>query len=662
MNETLKTTLFVAVAAVLAVLAGVFALPKKTTFNLDEMVGKPLFPELTDALKVTQMEILRYDEKTGEVVPFSVRQVNHQWSLPSHDNYPADAKDQVVKAATSLMDLRVIRVASRNASTHAEFGVIEPDVNKLRIGDQGVGEKIVLKNEAGDVLLDLILGREVDAKSGKYYVRRSGQDPVYIVKLNTENLSADFSDWIDKDLMGLKPWDITGLEIFDYVLDLAEGTTNIRGNVSLKYADMGDPDWTLESNQVPIADGSMRERPFPAGKVLNRTKLNECRNAIAEMRIVDVAKKPDGLTADLKVAGNLAFSEEAVKSLQEKGFYLVEFPTEKGTQRVLLSNEGEMRVPTKFGVIYTLRFGNIAGKQAFAEKNVASDTSNINRYLFIMADVNLNAIPKPDLHELPENPAQRAAIEAMNAEAQNAYDTAMKEAQGKADALNARFAQWYYVIPDSVYQKIHFVYEDLFVDPSEEHDHDHCHDHDHDHDHGHAHDHDHDHAHDGHDHDHAHEAEAKADEHAGEAPAQNEPAKTAPVEEATPATEEPAPVEPAATEPKAADAEATTPAEATPAEAESAEAAPAEPASAEATPTEPVSAEAAPTEAKPADVPPTAEEPAAEAPAAETPESAEASAPAEAPAPAETPAPTEAPAPLDVPAESMPEAESVPAI
>lgn len=481
MNERTKTTIFVILAVLLGLLAYQTTRTSHRTFQVEDMVGQELFPELTDALQVASMEIVRYDEKTGEMIPFEVRQVNHQWSLPSHDNYPADAEDQVVNAASSLMGLRVIRVVSRNASSHVDYGVMEPDPTKVRMGDSGVGEKVVLKNAQGDILLNLIIGKEVDAGSGKRYVRRLGQDPVYIVELKTESLSADFADWIEKDLMKLQPWDITGLDIYDYSLDLAAGTTNIRGNVRLDYADMQTPDWTLKSNQIPMANGAMVERPMPEGKVLNRTKLNECRNAMAEMRIVDVAKKPEGLTADLKVPGNLAFSQDAIESLKTKGFHLIEFPVEGGkTQRVLLSNEGEMRVICKNGVAYVLRFGNIAGKQAFAEAISEKETANLNRYLFIMADLEPATVAKETLQPLPQEPAedaeetvksqyaaQKAAVEATNNALEEKNRQALEEAQKRVQELNDRFASWYYIIPDSVYQQIHLAYENIFVKPSE---------------------------------------------------------------------------------------------------------------------------------------------------------------------------------------------------
>ena len=79
---------------------------------------------------MTSLEIVEYDE-AGEVLPFQVAQVQPRartcWSIPSHDDYPADAKDQVASAAAGLMGLKVLEMVSDNQGDQREYGVIEPD-------------------------------------------------------------------------------------------------------------------------------------------------------------------------------------------------------------------------------------------------------------------------------------------------------------------------------------------------------------------------------------------------------------------------------------------------------------------------------------------------------------------------------------------------------
>ena len=101
--------------------------------------------------------------------------------------------------------------------------------------------------------------------------------------------------------------------------------------------------------------------------------------------------------------------KEAQKSLQTRGFYVAAVGDTYG----LYSNEGELRVQMKDGVCYVLRFGEIAAgtgsvddkkkdsKKEGEEEDGEEAASGLNRYLFVMAEFNEDAIPKPDLEPLP---------------------------------------------------------------------------------------------------------------------------------------------------------------------------------------------------------------------------------------------------------------------
>jgi CHASE3 domain sensor protein len=67
----------------------------------EDMVGKQLFDDF-EPLAVTSLQIVKYDEATGTPSGFEVSQVNNRWSIPSHSNYPTDAKDQLAEAAASV--------------------------------------------------------------------------------------------------------------------------------------------------------------------------------------------------------------------------------------------------------------------------------------------------------------------------------------------------------------------------------------------------------------------------------------------------------------------------------------------------------------------------------------------------------------------------------
>jgi len=64
--------------------------------------------------------------------------------------------------------------------------------------------------------------------------------------------------------------------------------------------------------------------------------------------------------------------------------------------------------------------------------------------------------------------AQRAEIEKQNKRRQERYEEKIKEGNERVEELNNRFAAWYYVISDEVYQKIHLTREDIFKKKEED--------------------------------------------------------------------------------------------------------------------------------------------------------------------------------------------------
>ena len=98
MTETNKTIIFCAVAAVVATLAFI-SQPSALEPDFKNETGTKFFPDFDDPLRSTQLEILEYDETLGEVRTFRVAKADEIWSIPSHENYPADAEKQLAEAA-----------------------------------------------------------------------------------------------------------------------------------------------------------------------------------------------------------------------------------------------------------------------------------------------------------------------------------------------------------------------------------------------------------------------------------------------------------------------------------------------------------------------------------------------------------------------------------
>ena len=386
MNQNARTMLFVAVAAVAAIGAWATRPSAARITPDDEIINKPLAPDFTDPLAARSMEIVDFDEATGEPKIFKVAQVNGIWSLPSKYDYPADAERQLGEAAANLMNLTMLGIASNSAKDHPLFGVVDPSTAK--VGATGVGKKITLEGEGGKPLLQMIVGKEVKDQPDQRYVRVPGRDAVYPVKINTGKLSTKFEDWIEKDLLKLSGWDITEVVENNYSIDKLQGKVIPGEVVDLKYDD-AQSKWSM-------AD-------LPAGDELDTTKLNELKSALDDLKIVDVRRKPAGLSAELRREEGIQLDQAALVSLANKGFYL----TQDGS---LLSNEGEDIVHTKDGVEYVLRFGDIAtdteegsadkpkDENAADAKDAADEEApktGANRYIFVTARFDESLIPKP---------------------------------------------------------------------------------------------------------------------------------------------------------------------------------------------------------------------------------------------------------------------------
>jgi hypothetical protein len=301
--------------------------------------------------------------------------------------------------------------------------------------------------------------------------------------------------------------------IHDYAikLDLEGAVLLQRDKMQIAYNDAAEPHWKMLEDQQFVADGKREtggkweSMKIADNEQLNATKLDELKSALDDLKIVDVSRKPAGLSADLKVTSDFANNRDAARSLASKGFYA--FPAESGGPAELYSNEGEIRLAMKNGVAYVLRFGQIAGKGAAQDAgqkgkkdaDKAKESSGLNRYLFVMAEFDRNAIPKPQLEALPEPgkakqpekkpdakpdkeaktekkpgepkpatdtkalEAERARIVKDNKRKQEEYEQQVADGEKRVKELNARFAAWYYVISDEVYRKIHLGRKEIVV-------------------------------------------------------------------------------------------------------------------------------------------------------------------------------------------------------
>ncbi len=543
-----RTTAFVAAGvALLAVGAWLQVIPvlRYREIGGDAATAKLLFPELSDPAKASSLAITSFDEDMAALRTFKVVKSGGVWVLPSHQNYPADARDHLAAAATELIDKPILAIISTSPGDHETYGVIEPDGDKVKAGETGVGQLIEITDASGNRLARLVIGKEDTRPAGRdatggtlRYVRRAGQDPVYVVAIDPTKFTTTFDDWIEKDLLKLSPWDVRRLTIDDstasFEVDPTTGLVVSQDRVArieLSYDDK-EAAWSLVKFIEYSKGNKPEERALTADEQLASAKLNDLRNALGDLKIVDVARKPAGLSAELEADEKFTGDREAVLSLAQRGFF--PFPTGE-----VLSSSGETVVGLKDGVEYLLRFGNQTTVDAeidAAPGNKAEPAEDQGgRYLFVVARVNESLLDKPELQPLPEVPEtagdsaatdaatktvpaapadgdaekpagesekpageeekpageeeagdalakaeeaeakaqaaieERRRVERENRLAQEAYDEKIKAAKKRVRELNARFADWYYVVSAAEYAKVRLGKADVLEPkPAEE--------------------------------------------------------------------------------------------------------------------------------------------------------------------------------------------------
>ena len=80
-----------------------------------------------------------------------------KWVIPSHYDYPADAKDRLAKTAAGVMDLTKDTIRSDRAEDQEAMGVIDPLDTKVS-ALKGRGKRVTLRDTSEKVLADFIIG------------------------------------------------------------------------------------------------------------------------------------------------------------------------------------------------------------------------------------------------------------------------------------------------------------------------------------------------------------------------------------------------------------------------------------------------------------------------------------------------------------------------
>jgi len=442
MDENKKTLWFAGAAVVLAIIA-IIAAPGRITPQAFLDQGEAFYPQFTDPNEATTLEVVGFNDQTGQAEPFKVTFENGHWTIPSHHDYPADAKDRLAKTAAGVIDIKKDDFRTDNVADHEKYGVIDP-LDDTAPGLTGRGKRVTLKGKNDNVLADLIVGDAVPDRPGFRFVRIPGQKRVYASRMNVD-LSTKFQDWINTDLLEVEKNKIDKVMLMDYSINERTFRIDQRDNLILTK---NGASWKADN--------------MKSTQQIDSTKMKDLLTAIDELSIVGVRPKPDSLSQNLKQSDKgMQISQSDQLSLQSKGFYL----TRDGD---LKSNEGELQVHTANGVVYTLRFGEVlAGSD---ETEAAEGGASENRYLFITTGFDKSLFPEPpkpqntDFMGKPDSLLTDADREQKKIfDKHDAWQRNVDRGRKISEDLNTRFADWYYVISAKSFDKLNLGRNDLVV-------------------------------------------------------------------------------------------------------------------------------------------------------------------------------------------------------
>lgn len=526
MNESIRTLTFVGAAALIGLVAWVSRpVPRAPAISQDEVV-KPF-----DVADANSFKIERYDADEQKLVTFEVTKQGGRWLIPSHDNYPADAQSQLQKVASFFTGMKAVgSVQSSDPKQHGSFGVLQPTAETSGDAKQ-YGSVVTISDSNGEELVNLIVGKSArpegsdDRMAGAplRFVRKVGQDQVYVVEISLDAVTTKFADWIEQDLLKLNSFDVAKLDLHDYSI-LPERVGN---SLRMAYIPRMDTvvNWNATKNEWELQQmlqyqkGKGSPAELAEDEELNKTKLDGVKTAVDDLKIVDVDRKPKVLFDALKDE-KLARDEQALTVLQQFGFYAM---ADEGSKKLkVVGSNGGLSVSMKDGVKYNLYFGDPKS----AEKG---DREKLNRYLMVQAEIDESMLPKPKLEpedeplgpdatekqddakpegggkpedkddtsekadeaalkgqdesgkedeaksdgeakDDEEKPAEdaekkrRETIKKENKRKSDEYQDKRKKAETRVGELNARFNDWFYVVSDDVYKKVQLSRADIVKD------------------------------------------------------------------------------------------------------------------------------------------------------------------------------------------------------
>ena len=404
--KPVPTTITLAVFALLSLITSISVhfLTLPGADRESELIGEVFYPDFTEPDQAASLELIIWDDEEKKTRNFEIKKVDELWTIPSYDNYPVESAEQLIDTAGSVINIKREYSAGKGVDTHARFGVIDPNDPEAKLKEPNqIGDRIVLKDESGNVVCDLIIGNPEEEDTGddrtasdglvkgqRYYVRQPDQEQTFVAELNLQ-ISTDFEDWIETDLLQVADASVKQLLVRNYdienkPIDITGGEPfPMKSNESVLVLEKDGMDWKLDG----LND---------ATETLDASPISTLSNALKSLEIIHVERKPvfqdsetpvlnGDLTANLPKGlsdqSEMRVTQESWSVITPYGFRPSFADGKTLGSLTVLSPNGEFDFSTDAGLVYHMKFGGDVklekDKFEFAAADEKKDTaSNAN--------------------------------------------------------------------------------------------------------------------------------------------------------------------------------------------------------------------------------------------------------------------------------------------
>jgi hypothetical protein len=482
-SRNIVTGGFALTAIVLSIAAYLFY-PKSADSGISSSVNKPLFD--FESKDVRSLTITKFDSDKNESSALVLdRSLNFGWTVQSRQNYPVDSAERISKTSASLVGLVILDIASEDPNDEETYGVIEP-ADGIKVGQKGVGIKVTLQDRSKKELAAAIIGKAVKNNPALRFVRVPKQRIIYVCEFDPSILTTNLFAWINPRILSSgvgTQFDIDSIKMQNYAA-ASNGLIQVKKNYEFA-ASFNSNSWVTDT--LVIGDGA-KDSDF----VIKANTLEPLREAITAFQITDVFKKSGGLAKTLSERKPIPNTFQIVEPIRKLGFFI----DDKQTPIKVLSAGGQLSFTTSAGLAYQLWFGNLlpgtSGNPDQRYLMVSVDVDELKFPMPVKPGIGNASVNKPDESGAekknngppspPKNGCEPNSIEPMvieptsritqsqddereaNRQYQIQLDTRNEKlaAQRKiADNINRRFADWFYLVDNAVYERVMPVQENV---------------------------------------------------------------------------------------------------------------------------------------------------------------------------------------------------------